>query len=86
MASGQRFIDWLSEKKYDAWQMLPLTPPDRLGSPYASPSAFAGWTELSYQEKYVELVEEEYWLEDWALYSAIKNLKTDRHGTNGPLN
>ena len=72
MASGQRFIDWLSEKKYDAWQMLPLTPPDRLGSPYASPSAFAGWTELSYQEKYVELVEEEYWLEDWALYSAIK--------------
>ncbi len=72
MASGQRFIDWLSEKKYDAWQMLPLTPPDRLGSPYASPSAFAGWTELSYQEKYVELIEEEYWLEDWALYSAIK--------------
>lgn len=72
MASGQRFIDWLSEKEFDAWQMLPLTPPDRLGSPYASPSAFAGWTELSYQEKYVELVEEEYWLEDWALYSAIK--------------
>src|SRR5262249_12821247 len=24
------------------WQMLPLGPPDKFGSPYASPSAFAG--------------------------------------------
>ena len=72
MGSSMRFIDWLSENEFDAWQMLPLTPPDRLGSPYASPSAFAGWTELSDQEKFVELVDEEYWLEDWALYCVIK--------------
>ena len=72
MASGLRFIDWLSAQGFDAWQILPLTPPDRFGSPYASPSAFAGWPELSHLEKYVDLNKEAYWLEDWALYSAIK--------------
>jgi 4-alpha-glucanotransferase len=72
MASGLRFIDWLSAQGFDAWQILPLTPPDRFGSPYASPSAFAGWPELSHLEKHVDLNKEAYWLEDWALYYAIK--------------
>ena len=57
------FIDWLSAQGFDAWQILPLTPPDRFGSPYASPSAFAGWSELSHLEKHVDLNEETYWIE-----------------------
>ena len=72
MASGLRFIDWLSARGFDAWQILPLTPPDRFGSPYASPSAFAGWPKLCHQEIFGDLNEETYWLEDWALYCAIK--------------
>ena len=35
------FVDWLHEAGQSVWQMLPLGPPDRHGSPYKSPSAFA---------------------------------------------
>ena len=41
-----RFVDWLADAGQSWWQVLPLTPPDRHGSPYASPSAFAGWPGL----------------------------------------
>src|SRR5439155_11655805 len=37
------FVDWLAEAGQSWWQMLPLTPPDRYGSPYKSKSAFASW-------------------------------------------
>jgi len=37
-----RFVDWLAAAGQSWWQVLPLGPPDELGSPYASPSAFAG--------------------------------------------
>ena len=36
------FVDWLVEAGQAWWQVLPLGPPDEVGSPYASPSAFAG--------------------------------------------
>jgi 4-alpha-glucanotransferase len=35
-------VDWLVEAGQSWWQVLPLGPPDEYGSPYASPSAFAG--------------------------------------------
>ena len=73
ISSGPRFVDWLSKEGFDVWQILPLTPPDRFGSPYASPSAFAGWPKLNHEKGIGDLSEEGYWLEDWALYSAIKN-------------
>ena len=73
ISSGPRFVDWLSKEGFDVWQILPLTPPDRFGSPYASPSAFAGWPKLNHEKEIGDLSEEGYWLEDWALYSAIKN-------------
>ena len=41
-----RFVDWLADAGQSWWQVLPLTPPDRHGSPYTSPSAFAGWPGL----------------------------------------
>jgi 4-alpha-glucanotransferase len=40
---AMRFVDWLADAGQSWWQILPVTPPDRHGSPYKSPSAFAGW-------------------------------------------
>ena len=44
--SAYAFVDWLVEAGQSVWQMLPLTPPDRHGSPYKSASAFAAWKGL----------------------------------------
>ena len=52
--------------------MLPLTPPDKYRSPYASPSAFAGWTALTESRQQHPMEEDAYWLKDWALFCAIK--------------
>ncbi len=41
-----RFVDWLAEAGQSWWQMLPLGPPDRYGSPYKARSAFAAWPGL----------------------------------------
>ncbi|HEX2127192.1 MAG TPA: 4-alpha-glucanotransferase, partial [Thermoleophilaceae bacterium] len=41
--SAYAWIDWLAEAGQTWWQMLPLGPPDRHGSPYKSRSAFAAW-------------------------------------------
>src|SRR5918995_2621432 len=38
-----RFVDWLAAAGQSWWQVLPLGPPDDVGSPYASSSAFAAW-------------------------------------------
>jgi len=38
-----RFVDWLAAAGQSWWQVLPLGPPEGItGSPYMSPSAFAG--------------------------------------------
>ena len=69
-----RFVDWLADAGQSWWQMLPLGPPDRHGSPYKSASAFAAWRglladprapvsraeELGFRERNA------YWIEDWA--------------------
>ncbi|MHB8657366.1 MAG: 4-alpha-glucanotransferase [Solirubrobacteraceae bacterium] len=70
-----RFVDWLAEAGQTWWQILPLGPPDRYGSPYKARSAFAAWPglldaqarrapvsaaeELDFRER------EGYWLADW---------------------
>ena len=41
-----RFVDWLASAGQSWWQVLPLGPPDEFGSPYRSPSAFAGSAQL----------------------------------------
>src|SRR4051812_49689695 len=38
-----RFVDWLAAAGQSWWQVLPLGPPDRAGSPYKARSAFAAW-------------------------------------------
>ena len=42
-ADAYAFVDWLAAAGQSWWQVLPLGPPDDLGSPYASSSAFAAW-------------------------------------------
>ena len=74
----RRFLDWMNRVGFSVWQMLPITPPDEHGSPYASPSAFAGWPELMQGERIEVKEEDEYWIEDWALYAAIKEAHQGR--------
>jgi 4-alpha-glucanotransferase len=71
---AHRFVDWLADAGQTWWQMLPLGPPDRHGSPYKARSAFAAWPgllaeprarvtkdeELDFRER------ERFWIEDWA--------------------
>jgi 4-alpha-glucanotransferase len=40
------FVDWLADAGQSWWQMLPLGPPDKYGSPYKAASAFASWPGL----------------------------------------
>ena len=70
---AHRFVDWLAEAGQSFWQVLPVTPPDRYGSPYRSRSAFAGWTGLlanpaapvSRDEEDALCDREAYWIDDW---------------------
>jgi 4-alpha-glucanotransferase len=45
-AGAYKFVDWLAEAGQSWWQVLPLGPPDRYGSPYKARSAFAAWPGL----------------------------------------
>jgi 4-alpha-glucanotransferase len=124
-----RFLDWAAEAGLRLWQLLPLGPAGLHGSPYSSPSAFAGnpllispqrlvhagwlpadalghlppFSEGSVQfsaveswkmellrdswgrfdrttpldvrwelERFIEHPQQACWLEDWALYAALK--------------
>jgi 4-alpha-glucanotransferase len=69
-----RFVDWLAEAGQAWWQVLPLGPPEGItGSPYMSPSAFAGSPALlaspdapvSPEEAAVFRAQHAYWIEDW---------------------
>ena len=71
------FADWLAAAGARFWQVLPLNPPDELGSPYASPSAFASWGGLlADPDAPVEPSEvrafrarEGWWCDDWAAFA-----------------
>ena len=68
------FVDWLASAGQSWWQVLPLGPPDELGSPYKSASAFAGWSGLladpdaPVEPEALEafVAREAYWIADWA--------------------
>lgn len=80
-----RFLHWLKNHDYTAWQMLPLTPPDEQGSPYASPSAFAAWPRLMQADEPVSVKADEDWMDDWALYAAIKDDHNDEPWFRWPV-
>ena len=68
-----RFVDWLAAAGQRWWQVLPLGPPDDTGSPYMSPSAFAGSPALlaepaarvSAAEARAFRERNAYWLDSW---------------------
>jgi 4-alpha-glucanotransferase len=72
-ADAYAFVDWLAEAGQSWWQLLPLGPPDAVGSPYASSSAFAGWegfladpaAPVSARELDAYRRANAYWIEDW---------------------
>src|SRR5918999_3483296 len=76
-AEAYAFVDWLAEAGQSWWQMLPLGPPDRYGSPYKSPSAFAAWPGLlaeprasvSTDEIEAFVATHAYWVGEWAAYA-----------------
>jgi 4-alpha-glucanotransferase len=72
-----RFVDWLAAAGQSWWQVLPLGPPDEFNSPYRSPSAFAGSSQLLAKpgarvtEAEVEdfVARHPYWTGSWARYA-----------------
>ena len=71
------WVDWLAAAGQSWWQMLPLGPPDRYGSPYKARSAFAAWPGLLAepaapvaQAEALDFREREAsWIEDWARFA-----------------
>jgi 4-alpha-glucanotransferase len=72
-AEAYAFVDWLQAAGQSWWQVLPLGPPDDVGSPYASSSAFAAWSgflaepdaPVSARELDAFRQENGYWIGDW---------------------
>ena len=78
---AHRFCRLLSQIGCSVWQMLPLSPPDEHGSPYASYSAFAVWGgfrdpamnySLDYESVGMWIEKNLHWLEDYALFAVLK--------------
>ena len=72
-----RFVDWLAAAGQRWWQVLPLGPPEGItGSPYMSPSAFAGSPALLARPKARVTAAERaafrarnaYWIDDWVAF------------------
>jgi 4-alpha-glucanotransferase len=76
-----RFVDWLAEAGQSWWQVLPLGPPDRRGSPYKSRSAFAAWpgflanprARVSRAEVSDFRERESYWIRGWEPFGATED-------------
>ena len=72
-----RFVDWLADAGQSWWQVLPLGPAGEGGSPYKSPSAFAGAPDLLAEPEAPVRREElaafrdrhRYWIGDWESYA-----------------
>jgi 4-alpha-glucanotransferase len=75
-AEAYAFVDWLHAAGQTWWQMLPLGPPDRYGSPYKAKSAFAAWPGLLAEPRAAVSKAEELdfrernaaWIEDWIVH------------------
>ena len=84
ISDSDRFLEFLKENGYSKWQFLPLTPPDKHNSPYASPSAFAGHYGICSSDVVGDLTDESYWLENWALFATITEHYPGKNWTEWP--
>jgi 4-alpha-glucanotransferase len=74
-------VDWLAAAGQSWWQMLPLAPPDRWGSPYKAKSAFAAWPGLlgsprarvSGAEVAAFREHHAYWIRDWERCGSVED-------------
>ncbi len=74
---ARAFVDWLAAAGQSWWQILPLAPPDRSGSPYTSSSAFAAWPgllaepEAAVSEREIAAFRDAhaYWIADWERFA-----------------
>jgi 4-alpha-glucanotransferase len=81
-----RFIDWLEAAGQTWWQVLPLGPPDRYGSPYKARSAFAAWAGLladphapvSDAEIRDFRDREAFWISDWERFAGGRRAVADQ--------
>ena len=72
-----QFVDWLAAAGQSWWQVLPLGPPNRQGSPYKAASAFAAWRGfLADPDAPVSAAERDdfrarhgFWIDDWAAFA-----------------
>jgi 4-alpha-glucanotransferase len=75
-APALRFVDWLAAAGQSWWQVLPLGPPNRQGSPYKAASAFAAWrgflaepdAPVSAGERDAFRERHGFWIDDWAAF------------------
>ena len=84
ISDSYKFLEFLGQNGYSKWQFLPLTPPDKHSSPYASPSAFAGHYGICSTSEVGDLSEESYWLDDWALFTTIEQHYPGKNWTQWP--
>jgi 4-alpha-glucanotransferase len=76
------FVDWLAAAGQAWWQILPLGPPDRGGSPYNAASAFAGSPRLlaaprarvSAADIEEFVARHPFWTGDWARFAGTEAL------------
>ena len=89
-APARRFVDWLAAAGQKYWQVLPVNPTDRFGSPYANLGAFAGnlgllelpapaalarLERIGNDSDYLRFCDEnDYWLTPYATFRACKEL------------
>lgn len=87
-----RFLDVLDSIGASVWQVLPIHPPDSHGSPYASSSAFAGWSgfidtnldPVSQDEIDEFLNKQQSWIHDYATYRVLKERFNEAAWTDWP--
>lgn len=79
------WLQFLNDAGFSVWQMLPIHPPDDCGSPYQSCSVHAGDPALlapvppgDENADEMFLRSHGHWLEDYALYAALKQLNRQR--------
>lgn len=81
-AAARRFIDRLHEAGQRWWQVLPLNPPDYLGSPYSSTSSMASNPTLIDLQQLAE----KGWLEETELASMPTGERADRFDIDAVTN
>jgi 4-alpha-glucanotransferase len=80
-APALRFLDWLAEAGFTVWQLLPLVPTDRSGSPYWARSDRAGSAALidagapdpgNDDDLEAFRAASRHWLDDFTLFEALR--------------